>query len=111
MHTEELIRKSIIEDMSEGVMTIGFNGIISHVNPAAEDILGMKADALVGKSFARCFFELPENDAFNQCILDAIYDASCAHRNIRKSDECASAYSAIQALMEPSPHADFAQRF
>ena len=81
MH-DELIRKSIIEDMSEGVMTIGFNGIISHVNPAAEEILGMKADALVGNSFARCFFGLPENDAFNQCILDAIYDASCAHRNI-----------------------------
>ena len=82
MNTEELIRKSIIADMSEGVMTVGFDGIITHVNPAAEVILDMRADELVGKSFARCFFERPENDAFNQCILDAVYDASCAHRNI-----------------------------
>ena len=82
MHTEDLIRKSIIADMSEGVMTVGFNGVISHVNPAAEVILGMKSEELVGKSFARCFFEHSENDAFNQCILDAIYDSSCAHRNI-----------------------------
>ena len=82
MHTEELIHKSIITDMSEGVMTIGFNGVISYVNPAAEVILGMRAEALVGKAFAHCFFEYPENDAFNQCILDAIYDASCVHRNI-----------------------------
>ena len=82
MHTEDLIRKSIITDMSEGVMTIGFNGVISYVNPAAEAILGMKAEALVGKAFARCFFEYSENDAFNQCVLDAIYDASRVHRNI-----------------------------
>lgn len=82
MNTEELIRKNIIADMSEGVMTVTFNGMISHVNPAAEAILGMKAEALVGKSFARCFFRHSENDAFNQCILDAVYDASCSHRNI-----------------------------
>ena len=82
MNTDDIIRKSIITDMSEGVMTVGFNGVISHVNPAAEIILGMKAESFVGKSFAHCFFEHPENDAFNQCILDAIYDASCAHRNV-----------------------------
>ena len=49
MNTEEIIRKNIIEDMSEGVMTVGLNGVISHVNPAAEAILGLKAEKLVGK--------------------------------------------------------------
>lgn len=82
MNKEELIRKNIIADMSEGVMTIGLNGVITHVNPAAEEILGMKAEALEGKSFARCFLKHAANDAFNQCILDAVYDASCSHRNI-----------------------------
>ena len=52
MNTEDLIRKSIIADMSEGVMTVGFDGVISHANPAAEVILGMKTEELVGKSFA-----------------------------------------------------------
>ena len=82
MNTEDLLRKNIIADMSEGVMTVGLNGTISHVNRAAEVILGIKAEMLVGKSFARCFLEHAENDAFNQCILDAIYDASCSHKNI-----------------------------
>lgn len=29
------IRESIIRDMSEGVMTIGMDGVITYVNPAA----------------------------------------------------------------------------
>ncbi|MDO4740247.1 MAG: adenylate/guanylate cyclase domain-containing protein [Eubacteriales bacterium] len=82
MNTEELIRKSIISDMSEGVMTIGFDGLIGYVNPAAEQILDLKAEDLVGKRFARCFFEYSENDAFNQCILEAVYDATTSHKNI-----------------------------
>lgn len=82
MNHEDILRRSIIADMSEGVLTVGLNGVISHVNPAAEAILDVKAEAIVGKSFARCFMKRSENDAFNQCLLDAIYDASCSHRNI-----------------------------
>ena len=63
MNTEDLLRKNIIADMSEGVMTVDLNGTISHVNRAAEVILGIKAEMLVGKSFARCFLEHAENDA------------------------------------------------
>ena len=37
------IQESIMRDMKEGVMTIGMDGIISFVNPAAENILGKKA--------------------------------------------------------------------
>ena len=38
------IQESIMRDMKEGVMTIGMDGIISFVNPAAEKILGKKAE-------------------------------------------------------------------
>lgn len=68
--------------MSEGVMTIGFDGVITHVNPAAETILGRPADALQGRRFARCFFEFPENDAFNQVILDAVYHPGRTHKSV-----------------------------
>lgn len=78
----QLMQQSIIRDMSEGVMTIGFDGVISYVNPAAEIILDMPAQELQGKLFARCFFEYPENDAFNQTILDAVYDTGKSHKNI-----------------------------
>ena len=68
--------------MSEGVMTIGLDGKIMSVNPAASDILGKSEEELVGKVFAGCFFEFEENDAFNQLILDAVYDTSTSHEGI-----------------------------
>ena len=80
-HTD-FIRERIIQDMSEGVMTIGLDGVITYVNPAAVQILDRKPEELLGQRFARCFFEHPENDAFNQTILDAIYDATVSHENV-----------------------------
>lgn len=80
-HTE-LIRESIIRDMSEGVMTIGFDGVVTYLNPAAERILARAADELVGQSFALCFFEHSENDSFNQMILDAAYDLDRTHEDV-----------------------------
>ena len=76
------IQESIMRDMKEGVMTIGMDGIISFVNPAAEKILGKKAEKLLGHNFAACFFKYEENDSFNQTILDAIYDATTSHQNV-----------------------------
>lgn len=76
------IRESIIRDMSEGVMTIGMDGIITSVNPAAGRILSRQPEQLLGQRFAACFFEYPENDGFNQSILDAIYDAGVSHANV-----------------------------
>ena len=68
--------------MTEGVMTIGLDGVISYVNPATAMILGMNAQDLTGKKFIQCFFEYSENDAFNQTILDAVYDSATTHRNV-----------------------------
>ena len=76
------IYETIISDMSEGLMVISFEGIISHLNPAAETILGRKKEELIGNKFARCFFKFEENDQFNQAIIDAIYDRSKSHKNI-----------------------------
>lgn len=82
MRNTELIHKSIMQDMTEGVMTIGFDGVITYVNQAAESILGMASELLIGKKFIQCFFGYPENDGFNQTILDAVYDADVTHRNV-----------------------------
>ena len=82
MSSSELIHKSIMRDMTEGVMTIGMDGVISYVNPAASSILGIPSNALIGKKFIQCFFENPENDDFNQTILDAVYDSAITHKNI-----------------------------
>ena len=71
-----LLSASIIHDMSEGVMTIGFDGVIQSVNPAATDIFGKTEKELIGQRFASAFFEYSENDAFNQTVLDAVYQKS-----------------------------------
>lgn len=72
----EWIRHSIIQDMSEGVIVLGLDGKIAFLNPAAEEILGRPSMELVGKKYAAVFFDDSENDAFNQTILDAVYDHS-----------------------------------
>lgn len=80
----ELIRKSVIRDMSEGLMVIGLDGKIADVNTAASSILVKEADELIGMPFAAAFFEYEENDEFNQTILDAVYTAGVSHKNIVK---------------------------
>lgn len=82
MQNAEVIRNHIMRDMSEGVMTIGFDGIISDINPAAERILERSAEELVGRPCAVCFFDIPENDGFTQMILEAIYDRGSAHERV-----------------------------
>lgn len=86
MRSTELIHKSIMQDMTEGVMTIGLDGVITYVNPAASSILGISSEALIGKKFVQCFFENPDNDDFNQTILDAVYDSAVTHKNIVSYD-------------------------
>lgn len=79
---QELIRESIMRDMSEGVMTISFDGVISYLNPAALLILDRDEGELLHQSFGVCFFEYEENDAFTQAILDAVYDRDRTHEAI-----------------------------
>ena len=77
-----LIRESIIRDMSEGVMTVGFDGVINYVNDAALRILDREAGELLGRRFGACFFEYRENDAFIQAVLDAVYDRGHTHETV-----------------------------
>lgn len=70
----ELMRSRALADLAEGVIALGFDGVVKLANDAALDILEKPREALVGLPFARCFFDEPENDAFCQCVLDAVYD-------------------------------------
>ena len=78
----DFIRKSVIRDMSEGLMVIGLDGKIVDVNPAALTILAKKEEQLINKSFAAAFFGFEENDDFNQLILDSVYDSDKAHKDV-----------------------------
>ena len=79
---QAMVYESIIRDMSEGIMTIDLNGVIDSFNPAAEQILNRKKDEVIGERFAEFFITNPENDMFNQTVLDAIYDPKVRHEKI-----------------------------
>jgi HlyD family secretion protein len=78
----DIIFRNILESMSDGVMTIGLDGQILTFNTAAESILGLRGPDVLQKSFAELFLIQEENDAFNQTILNAIYDANTIHDKI-----------------------------
>ncbi len=53
-----LIQKNIVLNMTDGVMYVNFKGDIIFFNPAAEIILGHKAEDVVGKSFGEFFLTM-----------------------------------------------------
>ena len=81
MSGEIKIFESIVKDMAEGVITISADGVTTLVNDACKKILCVD-ESIVGVSFAKTFFGREENDAFNQTILNAIYDHTTAQSSI-----------------------------
>ena len=85
--TDDRMKASIISNMTEGVMAIGFDGTILFSNRSVLEILGFSENDIIGKKFASLFFENPENDGFAQTVLDAAEDKQQPHHAIvRYSD-------------------------
>lgn len=79
-----LFLENILKNMSEGIMVIGFDGVIKFANPSAFDILGLNEDNTIGEKFASLFFENELNDDFSQTVLDSIYDRNKEHQTVLK---------------------------
>ena len=77
-----VIQERILRDMSDGVIVIGLNGHIEQINPKACELLELSEKRVIGKPFARFFFEYEENDAFSQTVLDAIYESGTLHVSV-----------------------------
>ena len=52
LEKQSLVLKNVIRDMSEGVIAIGFDGVVIYSNPSAGRILGLPQEKMSGKSFA-----------------------------------------------------------
>ncbi len=75
--------KNILENMSDGVMTMEKDGTIVMFNPAGAQILGLDRQEVIGRRFAEVFLMQPEgNDEFNQTILDAIYESAVGQNTV-----------------------------
>ncbi len=71
--SKALIPENIVGNMTEGIIVIGVDGVITYSNNAALKILGYSKKDMIGKKFAALFFEDERNDQFSQTVLDAVY--------------------------------------
>ena len=69
--------EEIVQNMQEGVMVIGMKGEIVMLNPAAQQMLGV-TPADIGKIYGAVFLTQEENDAFNEIILNTVYEKTKA---------------------------------
>ncbi len=80
--SKKIFRDNIVENMSEGILVIEFDGVVRFANNAAFRMLGLSEEDLVGRRFASIFFEDKRNDKFSQLVLDSIYGENTAHQAI-----------------------------
>ena len=73
MEKRELVFENVIENISDGILTMGMDGTILLANPSATKILGLPKERLIGRKIAKLLLEQEENDDFFQCLLDAVY--------------------------------------
>jgi PAS domain S-box-containing protein len=66
------IAEEILASIADGVITLDQTGVITSLNPAAAEILGLEPDQVLGRPYAEIFFLQEENDDFNQLLLDLI---------------------------------------
>ncbi|WP_031386442.1 two-component system sensor histidine kinase NtrB [Desulfonatronum thiodismutans] len=74
-----LIRESVVENVLEsmpaGLMIVGKEGRVFQVNALLAAILGFSRDTLLEQGWSVLFIDHPENNDFNDAILDVIQEA------------------------------------
>ena len=71
--TDNVIYQNVVEEMSDGVLIIGFDGKIRMENGVVSEILGISKEELYGNTIASLMEKDDKNDEFFRCIIDAVY--------------------------------------
>ena len=71
--TEALMFEHLLENMTDGVFIIGYDGHIRMDNNVASEVLDIGVDTLYGKTIVDLISENSKNDAFFECITLAVY--------------------------------------
>ena len=72
-NSDNVIYANVVEEMSDGVLIIGFDGKIRSENAVVSEILGFSKESLYGRTIASIMQEDDKNDEFFRCIIDAVY--------------------------------------
>ena len=73
MKIDSLISEIILQNMQDGLLLIGNRGKIKAISQNAQKILDIKDDELE-QNISSLLFKDERNDAFNELILNAIYE-------------------------------------
>ena len=80
---DDSLYKNIIENMSEGVLVIGFDGTIRMDNSIASEILEISPEELYQSSIAKLLENNSENDDFFECLLEAVYKKTKVNKTVK----------------------------
>ena len=72
-NTGSIKYENISQNMSDGILIVGYDGIIRLENEIAADILEIDAKKLTGNTIASLMAITDKNDDFFQCLIDAIF--------------------------------------
>ena len=82
LHRQSLVYENILENLLDGVMSVGLDGHVMTFNPAAARMLGCRRDDVVGHTLMEAFFAVEGFDDFNQAILDAVTERDRTERQV-----------------------------
>ena len=73
-NSEKRIYQDTIDNLSDGVIVIGYDNKISTCNDSACAMLGIGFGTAIGKSIAELMLEIEENNEFFELLLNAVYE-------------------------------------
>ena len=79
MALDEYTYGRILESLRDGVMTLDAAGKVLTFNSAAAEMLCLKKEEVIGGQFGAIFLAMEDNDAFNQAVLNSIYEKELVH--------------------------------
>ena len=72
MRPDSQVHRNILAHMTDGVVSVDGEGRIMTFNPAAARLLGIAADAALGRTLAEIFLSKDGFDEFSQAIFDTV---------------------------------------
>ena len=72
-NSDTLMLENLLENMTDGVFIVGYDGKIRMENAVAADILGISSGPLYGKSLTEMITRSDDNDSFFRVIIDAVF--------------------------------------
>ena len=76
------IHRSLLEDLSDGVLAVDFDGRVQVANPAFCSMFGLDRGEVVGRAFGDAFVTLEGFDEFTGAVFDAIMERGADARRI-----------------------------